>query len=66
MCDMAVDLDAIADEAGFNIATDFSDELDSLQPFEENGSVRSRAIASGSPKKAVPTCGWWRRFSIPI
>ncbi len=40
MCDMTVDLDAIADEAGFNIASDFSDELDSLQPFEENGSVR--------------------------
>lgn len=40
MCDMAVDLDAIADQAGFDIATDFSDELNSLQPFRENGSVR--------------------------
>ena len=39
MCDMAVDLDAIADETGFDIATDFSDELESLQPFQENGSV---------------------------
>jgi oxygen-independent coproporphyrinogen-3 oxidase len=40
MCDMAVDLDAIVDEAGFDIASDFSDELDLLQPFQENGSVR--------------------------
>ena len=28
MCDMAVDLDAIADESGFDVATDFSDELE--------------------------------------
>ena len=40
MCDMAVDLDAIADETGFDIATDFTDELESLEPFEENGSVQ--------------------------
>ena len=40
MCDMAVDLDAITDETGFNVATDFSDELESLQPFQENGSVQ--------------------------
>jgi oxygen-independent coproporphyrinogen-3 oxidase len=39
MCDMAVDLDAIAGEFNFDVATDFSDELDSLQPFQENGSV---------------------------
>ena len=39
MCDMAVDLDAIADQSGFDIGTDFSEELDSLQPFQENGSV---------------------------
>ena len=39
MCDMAVDLDAIVDESGFDVATDFSDELDALQPFQENGSV---------------------------
>jgi oxygen-independent coproporphyrinogen III oxidase len=39
MCDMAVDLDAIADESGFDVATDFSDELDALQPYQENGSV---------------------------
>jgi oxygen-independent coproporphyrinogen III oxidase len=39
MCDMAVDLDAIADESGFDIGTDFSDELNALQPFTENGSL---------------------------
>ncbi len=39
MCDMAVDLDAIADEFGFDIGTDFSDELNALQPFTENGSL---------------------------
>ena len=39
MCDMAVDLDAISYETGFDIAADFSDELESLQPFQENGSV---------------------------
>jgi oxygen-independent coproporphyrinogen-3 oxidase len=39
MCDMAVDLDAITHESGFTISTDFSDELDSLRPFQENGSV---------------------------
>jgi oxygen-independent coproporphyrinogen III oxidase len=39
MCDMAVDLDAIADESGFDVATDFSDELNALQPYQENGSV---------------------------
>ena len=36
---MAVDLDAIADESGFDIGTDFSDELNALQPFTENGSL---------------------------
>jgi oxygen-independent coproporphyrinogen-3 oxidase len=40
MCDMTVDLNVIADESGFEITTDFSDELDSLQPFQENGSVQ--------------------------
>ena len=54
MCDMAVDLDAITDETGFNIATDFSDELESLQPFQENGSVqidghRIRITEQGRP-----------------
>ena len=39
MCDMGVDLDAIVEESGFDVATDFSDELDALQPFQENGSV---------------------------
>ena len=39
MCDMAVDLDAIAAESGFDLATDFSGELDSLRPYLENGSV---------------------------
>jgi oxygen-independent coproporphyrinogen-3 oxidase len=54
MCDMAVDLDAIADEAGFDIATGFSDELDALQPYQENGSVlidghRIRITEKGRP-----------------
>lgn len=54
MCDMAVDLDAIADQTGFGIATDFSDELESLQPFQENGSVlidgrRIRITEQGRP-----------------
>jgi oxygen-independent coproporphyrinogen III oxidase len=39
MCDMAVDLAAVADESGFDVDTNFSDELESLQPFQENGSV---------------------------
>ncbi len=54
MCDMAVDLDAIADKSGFDIGTDFSDELDALQPFQENGSVlidgrRIRITEKGRP-----------------
>ena len=52
MCDMAVDLDAVADQTG--IAPDFSDEIDSLQPFLENGSVsidghRIRLTEKGRP-----------------
>ena len=52
MCDMAVDLDAVADQSG--IAPDFSDELSSLQPFLENGSVlidghRIRLTEKGRP-----------------
>jgi oxygen-independent coproporphyrinogen-3 oxidase len=39
MCDMAVDLDAIVSESGLDIDTDFSDELEALQPFLDNGSV---------------------------
>ena len=39
MCDMAVDLTAVAFECDLNIETDFSDELESLKPFEKNGSV---------------------------
>jgi oxygen-independent coproporphyrinogen-3 oxidase len=54
MCDMAVDLDAIAHESGFAFAADFTDELDSLQPFQENGSVlidgrRIRITEKGRP-----------------
>ena len=54
MCDMAVDLDAVADETGFDIATDFTDELELLEPFEENGSVqieghRIRITEKGRP-----------------
>jgi oxygen-independent coproporphyrinogen-3 oxidase len=54
MCDMAVDLDAIAGELNFDVANDFSDELESLQPFQENGSVlidehRIRITEQGRP-----------------
>jgi Coproporphyrinogen III oxidase and related Fe-S oxidoreductases len=54
MCDMAVNLDAIAGEFNFDVATDFSDELESLQPFQENGSVliddhRIRITEQGRP-----------------
>ena len=54
MCDMAVDLDAVADETGFDIDTDFADEIESLQPFQDNGSVlidgrRIRITESGRP-----------------
>jgi len=37
MCDMGVDLDAATGEIG--LAADFSDELESLQPYRDNGSV---------------------------
>ena len=37
MCDMAVDLDAAVGEIG--LAADFSDEIESLQPYRDNGSV---------------------------
>ena len=54
MCDMAVDLDAIADEFGFDFATNFAEELDSLQPFQNIGSVlidghRIRITEKGRP-----------------
>jgi len=54
MCDMAVDLDAVADEAGLNVDTDFADEIEALQPFQDNGSVlidgrRIRITESGRP-----------------
>jgi oxygen-independent coproporphyrinogen-3 oxidase len=39
MCDMAVDLAAVADKSRFNVDTNFLDEMESLQPFKENGSV---------------------------
>ena len=66
MCDMAVDLDAIAHESGFALAADFSGELDSLQPYQDNGSVRSTATASASPKKAGLICAWSPRPSTLI
>jgi oxygen-independent coproporphyrinogen III oxidase len=52
MCDMAVDLDAAADEIG--LATDFSGEIESLQPYRDNGSVeiegrRIRITEKGRP-----------------
>ena len=40
MCDMAVDLDAAEASTGVSPDTDFADELESLRPFEDNGSVR--------------------------
>jgi oxygen-independent coproporphyrinogen-3 oxidase len=54
MCDMAVDLDAVAGESGFDVGTDFSDELASLQPFTENGTLlieghRLRITEKGRP-----------------
>jgi len=54
MCDMAVDLGAIAVEFNFDVATDFSEELESLEPFQENGSVliegrRIRITEKGRP-----------------
>jgi len=39
MCDMTVDLGAVSAESGFDIGTDFSQELESLQPFTENGTL---------------------------
>ena len=52
MCDMAVDLDAATGEIG--LAADFSDELESLQPYRDNGSVeidghRIRITEKGRP-----------------
>lgn len=54
MCDMAVDLDAAAGATGYGSATDFSSEIASLQPFQDNGSVeidgsRIRITESGRP-----------------
>jgi oxygen-independent coproporphyrinogen III oxidase len=54
MCDMAVDLDAIAHGTDFAVDTDFSDELDSLRPYQDNGSVliegkRIRITEKGRP-----------------
>jgi len=54
MCDMAIDLDAAADATGYGSATDFSGEIASLQPFQDNGSVeidgrRIRITESGRP-----------------
>jgi oxygen-independent coproporphyrinogen-3 oxidase len=52
MCDMAVDLDAATGEIG--LAADFSGELESLQPYRDNGSVeidgrRIRITEKGRP-----------------
>jgi oxygen-independent coproporphyrinogen-3 oxidase len=54
MCDLAVDLDAVADESGFDVPANFSDELDLLRPFQQNGSVlieghRIRITEKGRP-----------------
>ena len=54
MCDMAVDLDTVAEETGFDVNTDFADEIELLQPFLDNGSVlidgrRIRITESGRP-----------------
>ena len=47
-------VDTIAHEFGFAFLTDFSDELDSLRPYQENGSVlidghRIRITEQGRP-----------------
>ena len=39
MCDMAVDLAAVAKEPQFEIGRNFSDALNSLRPLSDNGSV---------------------------
>jgi oxygen-independent coproporphyrinogen III oxidase len=54
MCDLAVDLDAVTSESGFDIGTDFSEELDSLQPYTESGALvidgrRLRITEKGRP-----------------
>ncbi len=54
MCDMAVDLTAIAKESGFDADYDFSDALDLLKPFKDNGSLlidghRIRITEKGRP-----------------
>jgi oxygen-independent coproporphyrinogen III oxidase len=54
MCDMAVDLDAVANESGFDIATDFSEEIEALQPYQENGSVLIEAKRIQITEKGRP------------
>lgn len=54
MCDMAVDLAAVAEQASADIGTAFSDEFELLQPFEEKGIVlidgrRIRVTEKGRP-----------------
>ena len=54
MCDMTVDLGAVSAESGFDIGTDFSQEIESLQPFTENGTLviegnRLRITEKGRP-----------------
>jgi len=39
MCDMAVDLAAIAKEPQFEVGGNFSDAFDSLRPLSDNGAV---------------------------
>jgi oxygen-independent coproporphyrinogen-3 oxidase len=39
MCDMSIDLDAVANEAGFGRRDYFADELERLTPFERDGLV---------------------------
>lgn len=54
MCDMAVDLAAVAGRSDSDIGTAFSDELELLQPFKEKGMVlidgrRIRVTERGRP-----------------
>ncbi len=58
MCDMAVDLDAVADETGLDVDTDFADEIELLQPFQENGSVliEGRRIRITETRASRLTC----------
>jgi oxygen-independent coproporphyrinogen III oxidase len=54
MCDMSIDLDAVANEAGSGLRDYFADELESLIPYERDGLIdieghRIRVTEKGRP-----------------